>query len=63
MAKKCDHNCFSCMFDDCIASLNDKPTLTELADSLQRDVDYTNYGRVIHGKTKESIVRMRTRRR
>lgn len=50
---KCNHNCLSCTFSDCI--VDDEPTVTEITESMQRDANYTNYGRVVHGKVKAKL--------
>lgn len=50
--KKCNHDCFNCKFDDCI---NDVITKTEKMESIQRDKNFTSYGRVIHGKVRASL--------
>lgn len=49
---KCNHDCFNCKFDDCI---NDVITKTEKMESIQRDKNYTSYGRVVHAKVRASL--------
>ena len=44
---KCNHNCFECIFEDCV---NDVITASEKAEARLRDISYTNYGVVIHQK-------------
>lgn len=53
----CNHNCLQCTLPDCVS--DDKPTVTEITDSMQRDINYTSYGRVVHGKIKASLDKTR----
>lgn len=41
---RCNHDCFNCKFDDCV---NDTITISERAESRQRDINYMSYGNVI----------------
>lgn len=49
---KCNHDCFNCIFDDCI---NNTITKEERMESKRRDENCTSYGRVIHGKVRASL--------
>lgn len=45
---KCNHDCFHCVFDDCI---NDRaPTKLERVESKQRDFYSCSYGTIINGR-------------
>lgn len=50
---KCNHDCFSCHLPDCQS--DDEPTVTEITESMQRDANYTSYGRIVHAKTRASL--------
>lgn len=57
MSKKCNHKCFECQFDDCIA--DSKLTVTEAIETMQRDMCYASYGKIAHGKTKSKTMKAR----
>ena len=58
MSKKCNHKCFECTFEDCVNNDNEL-TVTEITESMQRDMNYTNYGKVTRGRTKSKAMKAR----
>ena len=47
MAKRCNHDCFNCKYEDCV---NDTITQTEKMESNQRDFNFIDYGKVLYQK-------------
>lgn len=47
MGKKCNRDCFNCVFDDCII---DKMTKEEREEAKERDKNYANFGLVYHSR-------------
>ena len=47
--KTCDHNCFRCIYDDCVVAQSDITT-TERLESSMRDNVYQTYGTVTPAK-------------
>lgn len=50
MAKaKCNHNCFECIFYDCI---EDEVSISERLEQDNRDRNYTTFGTAVKSKSK-----------
>lgn len=47
MSKRCNHDCFNCIYSDC---QNDVITREERREIRERDISFTNYGFILKQK-------------